>query len=686
MKNGNPLVKHHFWLLILFVPMFVMIGVFGVSCSVSELQAKKDKDIADAKSKISGVNNKLRESSLLSEPAIKKIDKELDKIGGTQTDLWTTNWEQQQNSTWGPRNTLGKRERLFSWPQQTKMLRVLGEQNLKFGSDFTGTQLSAMTADFQVPESYLYEYSSVKPDGTGGGLGMVDKVAPTQFKDGWKSVLRYVDFFGGADLNKDQVWLVLEDLWVQRSLLEAVRSVNEDMATFHRARFDDKTKTYVDDPSYVDGNKVDSRGNIVPTPASEKLKGVFTNRTWAVELAVVPDGKGYRLTGTLINNTDRLQLMGSGNVMTLHVWLGKGDTVQPMTFKIGGEYVPGRGATKVVNGKEVPDNVRPIIPTEAHIITGIVPAEIARVEQVFDIRTVPVKRIDALRLGFKDSRNAKAELVPPRFITAKTEPATTTPGGMPPMGSGPMGPTPPMGVSIGGPGGPGGMGQGTPGGAGSAGQYGGGSLETVIDGNKKRYLVVTDQVRRMPVGIVVIVDQALIEDVLLAFANSSLRFQITQVTITHFRGTLDGLNDSSSGGTGQTGNIVGSGPGKLGEGFDGPVPGGPRPPRGPRPGGPTPPSFSPPMSPGGMGPGGNYPYGSGPATVSSSQVTAGLVELSIYGIVSIYEKYQPPKTEAKTEGTGTPGTPAPTPDPKTPAPAPMTPNTPAPKMRRRVQR
>ena len=56
-----------------------------------------------------------------------------------------------------------------------------------------------------------------------------------------------------------------------------------------------------------------------------------------------------------------------------------------------------------------------------------------------------------------------------------------------------------------------------------------------------------------------------------------------------------------------------------------------------------------PMGPGGspMGPGGS-PFGPGGTmtSVSESQLTAGLVELTIYGIVSLYEKYQAPAEPA----------------------------------------
>ncbi|WP_261363077.1 hypothetical protein [Gemmata palustris] len=33
-------------------------------------------------------------------------------------------------------------------------------------------------------------------------------------------MLRYVNDFGQMAASKDQIWLILEDMWIQRSLLE----------------------------------------------------------------------------------------------------------------------------------------------------------------------------------------------------------------------------------------------------------------------------------------------------------------------------------------------------------------------------------------------------------------------------------------------------------------------------------
>ena len=234
-----------------------------------------------------------------------------------------------------------------------------------------------------------------------------------------------------------------------------------------------------------------------------------------------------------------------------------------------------------------------------------------------------------------------------------------------------------MGMGRGGPGGMAGMG-GTAGGAKS------GPPMAVLDGNKERYIDATDQVRRMPVGIVILVDQMYLQDALVAYANSTLRFQITQYHWKRFRGTLSAGNTDGypagdegygpPGGSYGDGGGPGTGSGGKGGAFggrnDGSSDAG-----GPGPGGFGGPPGSggfggPPGSGGfggfgGMGSGGFGGMGSGnSSTVSEAQATSGLIELTIYGIVTLYEKYDDKPPEAVVPPTPAATTPASTPTDK----------------------
>ncbi|HEY3787792.1 MAG TPA: hypothetical protein VGL71_03010, partial [Urbifossiella sp.] len=451
--------------------------------------------------------------------------------------------------------------------------------------------------------------------------GMADKVYPTEFAGGWQNVLRHIKYpstgpngWGQATPRSEFLWLALEDIWVQRAMLDAVKSVNDQIGAFTR-------DVYLD----TSGTKVENN-----------LERAFTSRVWDLKLKAAPRPGDNRvvLSGSLRNRTDRLQLLGSGNTMVLNVWLSSAPSAQPIPFRIGGEFVAG-GAT--LN----------IAPSEDHVLPAGTPVEeLYKVEQVFDSRTVPIHRIERLALGYRDSRYAAFPMLMPLFPAFKKEAEAAA---APAEGTGQSG-------GMQGPGGPGG-GSKMPGatGAGGAatnsgptGQFeGGGDVAGVLDGNRKRYVEITQQVRRMPVAIVLVVDQAYIEDVLLAYANSQLRFQITQVHWQRFRGSLGGANSTSdynSGGEQTSGPARGfEGQGiKIG-GSGGLRPGGPGGPRGPM--GPMGPMGGTPGGPGGpsgglVGPGGAAPGGGSLTTISEGQLTAGLVEITVYGIVTLYEKFE----------------------------------------------
>lgn len=596
------LKKHHFWVLAGLVPLFVLIAVFTISSSVGEAIEKREKDYKGSEQSIS---SKLNPKS---DKLIEAIQSQVSKVQDKKNELWKQNWERQKD--------------LYVWPKNSARLRAVERLGLKFGDPVPSDD--SQYAEFRKPEVYLAEFAKDLP-GRKTALttpGMADFIAPTQFKAGWQSVLRHVNAWEERELTSEQIWLMMEDVWVQRSLLDAIRQVNAQMAEFKRVKYV-KNDQVIDDP--------------VSKQPSDPLRRKFRSRIWELELEVANKDNKKVLAGRLINHTDRLQLMGLNNTMVVKVWLQPGKDVVPFEFKIGGEFVPGRGVLKA-DGK-TPANVLDIVPTDEHIITTDV-VEIVKVEQVFDTRTVPVRRIENLALGLTDSRFADKQMKVPNFKVyveeekkaAEAAAATPQPGtpGQPgqPATPGPRPAFPPIGGGF----------PGVPGATGAGLRSGGGTVDQVLNGNKKRYIEVTGEVRRMPVGIAVVVDQAYLQDVLLAYANSPLKFQITQVTWTRFRDQLNnGLNNPNSP-QDPTGGVIMSGQGTLGGEFV-PTPGvGPRPPIGPGPG------VRPPLpGPGGTGPGTGSPFGfpgsGGLSTVSESQLTSGLIELDVYGVVSLYEKF-----------------------------------------------
>jgi len=704
MKNNDALKKHHFWILVGMVPLLVLIAVImitsGVGGAISERKAAIEKAQKEIASKSSPKPVRL----------IQEMDKLIERVASKRGDLWKANWESQKHIYIWPKSRnfdnfarkIKKLVRQEDKEVETEVLEPVRLEDLKFGDPIPNN--ADQYAAFKSPSLYLAMYSNADPKQGRSGTGIADQLAPTQFLGGWQSVLRHVAAFPERQLTSEQIWLLMEDYWVQRALLLDLKGVNDQIAAFTPVRYEDNGQV-IDDPQNPQGPQ-------------NPLRRRFQSRIWEVTLEVKQRGNQRYLEGELRNLTDRVQILGINRSMTLKVWLDAGpngsvDGIQPVEFKIGGEYVPGRGATRFAKDSQGKDIAIPadriVIRPDANdtnlskypnvIPPGTNVTRIAKVEQVFDATTVPIRRIDALALGYTDSRWAmKTKLVKPKFPAFEKDEETTGSGstlGGPPDGSaGAVGSSlsgPPPGTTSTGVGSPDSGYPGMPGmgGTGTTRQgtlMGAGTLESVVDANRRRYVDVTDQVRRMPVALVIVVDQDYMQDVLLSLANSPLRFQVTQVTWNRFRGKLD--YGPGGGGLRSGDEILYSGPGELGEGF-GLAPGTGYPGSGGFTGPPggtsdvgTPPGFPPgigvppgigssgfsgPPGLGVPGTGGYNPYG--PAfpgsggVLSEAQLTSGLIELSIYGIVSLYEKYTPPAETTTPPAGTTPTTPSPPPTP-----------------------
>jgi hypothetical protein len=257
------------------------------------------------------------------------------------------------------------------------------------------------------------------------------------------------------------------------------------------------------------------------------------------------------------------------------------------------------------------------------------PKGIKAVTQVFDWRTVPIKRVDQLQMGWNSSRTAGLPLLPPRFLKKDEKKDDTTSSD-----AGARGKMTLPGAE-----------SGSGGGAGS-----GSSAKTVNGLEINRYLEVSEQVRRMPVGLALVVDQEHIQDVLTAIANSPLRIQTTQWHWRRFHGDIKPKDDESAPTTPTTPTTpTKGGAERPGAESVGPtlLPSGGKPSRGNR--------F---QLPGTLG---------GPSmktTTGEEQQDWDLVELAVYGIASLYERYLPKSADAAT--TATTGTMGATPSTKVP--------------------
>lgn len=616
--DKKALKKHHFWILSGVAPLLIFLAVIMIWMFVGDAIAKQTEKIEAQEKLLSSTRG----------PGTKVLsdyDAQTLELTKKKEELWKDNWQRQSSQY-----------KLFTWPQDNdprQRLQKLEKRYTKFGELIRDPD-DALEV-FKRKEVYEAAYDDEAA-----------RIKPTTFRGGnWRAVLRHVSNWGQKKPTSNQVWLALEDLWVQRGLLQPVRAVNEAAATF----------------------------DLVPAGkgGDDPFHRTFRSKVWELELWIANNGTDKLIRAKLTNRTDRLQLLGIGNTMRLQIWLSDLPTAQPVDFRIEGEFIPAGGT---------------IEPKPVARLHGIPPGtekqKIARVRQILDSRTVPIRRVDNIVLGAKDDRIltmlTDGALKAPLFMAEDPAAAggmdmgagagALPPGFGPPgaagpgAGPGPAGPgmeafDPAMGD-------PGMMGPGGPGMSGTTpGKFG--APEVVLDKNKNRYVALTPQVRRMPFGVVVVVDQMFMQDVLVAYANSPLRCQITSFHWQRFRGSLR----SSGTGTGPGGGAPGAMPGM----------------EAPYPSDENVESFTLPFAgampgeEGGMFPGG--PAGSpgfgmpagGAGTVSEGQVTSGLVELAIYGVVSLYEKYEKPKPVANPDGSdpSVPMTP-----PETPAPMPTTPTPP----------
>jgi hypothetical protein len=520
--DAEMLKKHHFWFLLIPVGIAVLLCWYALFLEVPDAISgtaggfeQKKKDLASVQAKSRGLVDEYAKN-------VKRLDEDRVK-------MWKQSWDEQKH--------------IFVWPSgyTDKQLAVVKDR--RFGDPIPNTDQTLL--QFREPEVYHAEYKK-----------LVQELEPMQFRESWQKVLRYQDQFRLAPDYED-MWLAMDDLWVQRTILMAIRDVNARAAEF----------------------KI-----VAPADGKDNPKHrLFQSRNWLLDLELVEKDNKRTLVGTLKNISPRLQVMGVGNKMVLKVWLAP-DAKTPFEFLVEGTSVEAGATLKIksIDKHEIPVDWRA--------------TELARVEQQFDLRTVPVKKIEHFVLGKLSDRNTANNLTLKMAKFSEKIAQKESKSGSPSSPSGPSGP--PVG-------GPSSTGMGTGMGLGMGGDANQPAANSKSQNGleRLRYIDVTDQVRRMPLGIAVVTDQSYMNDVLEALARTKLRLQITQVHWSRYHRELNYNSGGSpaSPASGASGSDIG-----------------------------RPPVF-------GMGMGSDF--GSAPATSREDQFSANLLELQIYGIISLYEKF-----------------------------------------------
>jgi hypothetical protein len=594
--DKQALKKHHFWILLGLAVILIPIALSGAVWGVGAAAEDKDKK---NKEKLTT----LQKQQVKSDDYREKLEKQKLELQARKNIVWEQAYQAQEG--------------LLMWPDA---LRHLNPPNDKYFGDMIEVQDRDR---FQSNDVYLAEYNKLP-----------DIIAPTEFADRrWQDVLLYVHKFDTLP-TPEEVWLALEDLCVQREVLRDIHAVNQMIAEFlpvpqpPKAPAKPKTNAegevknyqtamaaYLKEKSAYDAAKakVDEELKASQKVHSSEVAGRFISPYWQLDLVVGKPQAGGRagemeFRGKLTNTSGRRQNVAQ---IEFKVWLRNPTrgTVDPIVLPVQAEYLADQASVEF-------KATRPGIADS--------PLTIYKVEQKLDPRYVPVKQVVLLKMGTKalSHRFADKDLV--RSAISEEEVKKLPPAPPPAPGAAP----------------------GAPGAAAAP------DVDTTPNGlSRKRYLERTEQVRRMPVAITMIVDQSHVQDVLRALSNSRLRFQNTQIHYERFRGLL-----SMDGGGGAA--DVPPGPAFPGPGR-GPDPLAGRMRRGRE-----------------NGPAGRPLLGGVPGDNPSAEdeASSNLVELTVYGLISLYERY-PPKAPA----TGAPGVPSqPAAPGAAPAPPPGAPAVPAP--------
>jgi hypothetical protein len=594
--DKDALVKHKFWVLLgVYALLWIIcLSFIAVNAGGPVDEAKKNYDAAKA-----AVVKYPRPKNATFLPPWQKYG---DTFTKHKNEVWKVAWFGDQVK---PGETLPAGQRrwegqggMYTWPSDEN--HPLDKLLLYPDSPFE----NRLREWYKTKNAYGKEFEEVRvalqPDGTESAKGTPadGPLGAVAFKGGYDNVMKPIDFEAATASrtpDAEECWLAQEDFWVKRELLIVVSDALS-MAAHLDPVADDKDKDKQDAPA--------------KDAKDAKILGrqVFRNASWEVTLLFDKDDSGK----VRISPDSRIK-----NVHVSHREQALGNPTIPIDgafFRIlqGGNY----SRMFYFQGPKVPWGKDAPLGVDKGFQVSVNPKDAVELEQVFNRDDTPIASIDEIRIPYLSNRNANRPLVaapPKRF--GKTEAAADAKTAAPAGGltsSGPPGLAPPV---MAGPGG-GALGMRPP-----MGTLGGtGGAQTPVDAtpnislDRARYLFVTDQSRHLPLAMTLAVDQSHLNEILVALANSRLRFQTTQVEF-HRLPAVAGANPAG-------------GMGLPSGGFSGPP--GLSPSRG---------SFprSPAAPPPGVG--SSMPMtGITPTTTTPPSTNPNLVEVTIYGIASLYER------------------------------------------------
>jgi hypothetical protein len=633
--DKDTIVKHSFWVLAGGFVVLVLVCLSVLMTSVSNTVEDEKGKLKKAQELVQGVKG---DNNALVVAAYQKQDQLVDR---KKDEVWGKAWETQKD--------------MMTWPRD---LQSQFQKYKYFGQEIDQFDRAAFDEKYSTQREEVWR---VVDPVLSNGDGVVQCKGSA-----WADVLQLDRSFEKKPPSKDDIWLTQEELWVKREMLRIIHDANQSVARFKKVTPDGSAEIENKDVKAAAPADKDAKAAKPETAAAQDQKAakpapaaaktdpnhkIFRNPYWEFDLTLAgPDRGKFVLRGKITNISKQKQPLDT----KFKVFLQDPRTAEEPSFQ-------------PVSLFNLPLAVGESKPVEVQVQEQLAIEGLYGVEQVLNWKTAAVKRLDDLRLMYPSSRTAARILKPPSFINTNPPESTDS------SASGDAAQT---------------AGGATPGG-GATSPYGAAAqvvTTTTLNGLEiNRYTDVSPQVRHMPVAMVVVVDEEHLPELLAAFANSKLRIQILQYHWHHCRDPMNPrLNDNegtpqvaSSGGfrgvftptpaTTRPGTPLASG---RPYGVNNPLlrGGGER--SGPRPGGPGVPYSSGPTGrmPGGPGPAGmmrpgvgpvpgmrpTSPGSSGPGIISEGeeeQEDLNLLEVAVYGLASLYERYPPAPPKPAEPGT-----------------------------------
>jgi hypothetical protein len=549
------LLKHHFWILL---GTFALLWLIGLCVMLFTLSDTIEGHKKDFKAKLDAANGEVKAGPKNEKTYVPPWDKHKEMFLDHKDKVWHLGWLLQKD--------------MYTWPgafkdKMTDPSVVLSfEERDEFKKNLYDLYVNSLRD--RLKRSYDYK------NGPAG-------VTPVDFN--FDAVIKPVAFMTVGEETPlpthEEIWLAMEDLWIKRDLVDIVRDVLDKTSKMEA--------TEAVRPSDPDAKEKLAKAGL---PEGAVARFILANATWELDLIVE---KGEEQRDRRISPHSRIRNIHPGK-RTLS--LANPHTKAPLAFKI---YQTGLAPiTLSVTGEDLPYGQSEEF-GKATDLVNLKLDEDFTVQQVFDWYTAPVKRIEQVVLGYQSSRTASAPLLAnTEFAKADQGQPGSGPGAGPGGGAGGKPQLKPPG-----PAGGAAPGGGPLGGAPAAAAH---DDKTKFGLERERYVQVKPECGHLPLGMVLIVDQTHVPDVMAAFANSRLRIQVTQVEMTH----AANVHPQSEPPPAERPAQAPANPG----GKPGPMPGG--------------------------APGLNPPARSGTAGSGAEADDPNLVELGIYGIAAIYENFE----------------------------------------------